>query len=155
MNVMKGSARRGIGVLLASGLIAGVVSGSTPADSTVPEELRGYRQRLIEVMNGLRVPGIAVAVVKDGKIIYLDAVGERDPDSHLPVTPGVCPWSPPSRMAWYLWSITPRSLFVTIVLRPFWETTAALLGALAILAAIAWRALSGTAARRKLETDAL
>ena len=41
----------------------------------------------MEVMKGLRVPGIAVAVVKDGKIVYLDAVGERDPDKHLPVTP--------------------------------------------------------------------
>ena len=92
MNAMKWYGRSGFRMLVAGCLIATVASGWAPAapgpeEPTVPKELRGYRKRLIEVMKGLRVPGIAVAVVKDGKIIYLDAVGERDPDKHLPVTP--------------------------------------------------------------------
>ena len=75
MNAMKWYGRSGFRMLVAGCLIATVASGWAPAapgpeEPTVPKELRGYRKRLIEVMKGLRVPGIAVAVVKDGKIIY-------------------------------------------------------------------------------------
>ncbi len=92
MNGMKCDGRSVFRILLAGSFIACVASGWAPAapgsdDPSVPKELRGYRKRLIEVMKGLRVPGIAVAVVRDGKIIYVDSVGERDPDKHLPVTP--------------------------------------------------------------------
>lgn len=51
------------------------------------QELDGLHERLVEIMKELRTPGLAVAVVRDDKIIYLDALGVRDPEKNLPVTP--------------------------------------------------------------------
>lgn len=56
-------------------------------NESIPKELEGYHERLVEIMEKLHVPGVAVAVVRGDKTIYVDAVGERDVDEHLPVTP--------------------------------------------------------------------
>ena len=60
--------------------------GQAP-ETRVPKELEGYHERLVEIMEKLHVPGVAVAVVRGDETIYVDTAGERDPDKHLPVTP--------------------------------------------------------------------
>lgn len=88
--------RTSIRVILPVALFTCVVIPISRADNSstqkaakidVPKELANYHDRLLEIQKDLRVSGIAVSVVKDNKVIYVDAVGERDPEKHLPVTP--------------------------------------------------------------------
>ncbi|HEV2351504.1 MAG TPA: serine hydrolase [Terriglobia bacterium] len=58
----------------------------TPAASAA-DPLEGFDQFVAQVMKDWKVPGVAVAIVKDGKLILAKGYGERDTHQHLPVTP--------------------------------------------------------------------
>lgn len=53
----------------------------------VPPALEGFDAFVASCMDELKVPGLAVAVVKDGRLIYARGFGWRDLDKKLPVTP--------------------------------------------------------------------
>lgn len=58
-------------------------SGARP----IPKELAGLRERWTGVLDEFCVPGLAIVVVQDDKVIYLDTFGYRDREKKLPVTP--------------------------------------------------------------------
>jgi len=77
-----------IGVaVLASASLAAAPPKAKPGKVEVPNELAHFHHRLLHIQSELRVPGIALAVVKNDKVVYTDAVGERDTQKHLPMTP--------------------------------------------------------------------
>ena len=81
-------------------------SRARPSETPTPKELEGFHERLVEIMEKLRVPGVAVAVVRGDQTIYVDTVGERDVENHLPVTPD---------SIFYIASITKTFLAAAIV----------------------------------------
>ena len=52
-----------------------------------PPQLQGFDAFATSVMAEWKVPGLAIAVVQDGKIVYARGFGYRDLDKKLPVTP--------------------------------------------------------------------
>lgn len=50
------------------------------------KELEGYDQLVQGMIEAWRVPGLAVAIVKDGEVIYQKGFGLRDREKKLPVT---------------------------------------------------------------------
>lgn len=54
-------------------------------ETVVPEEFAPLRARWLRAMEKLDVPGVSIAAVRDGEIVYLDALGVRD-DRGRPVT---------------------------------------------------------------------
>ncbi|MBL8208664.1 MAG: serine hydrolase, partial [Blastocatellia bacterium] len=56
------------------------------AQNTLPN-LNGFDSVVEQVMKEWKVPGIAVAIVKDGKIVYAQGYGYRDVKRQLKVTP--------------------------------------------------------------------
>ncbi len=60
-----------------------------PAQDTlsIPQALEGFDGFVASSMAELKVPGLAVAVVKDGRLIYARGFGWRDLEKKLPVTP--------------------------------------------------------------------
>jgi CubicO group peptidase (beta-lactamase class C family) len=50
------------------------------------KELEGYDQLVQGMVDAWRVPGLAVAIVKDGEVIYQKGFGFRDREKKLPVT---------------------------------------------------------------------
>lgn len=66
-------------------------SHSETARATIPADvatdpLAGFDEFVGQVMKDWKVPGVAVAIVKDGKVILAKGYGERDTHKHLPVT---------------------------------------------------------------------
>ena len=59
----------------------------TAIDSKTPEELRDFPDFVARVMDDWQVPGAAVAIAKDGRILLAEGFGLRDRDAGLPVTP--------------------------------------------------------------------
>jgi CubicO group peptidase (beta-lactamase class C family) len=53
----------------------------------LPQALRGFDRFAAAAMAELKVPGLAVAVVKDGRLIYAQGFGFRDLEKKLSVTP--------------------------------------------------------------------
>lgn len=49
-------------------------------------ELEGYREFVAEQMDVWKVPGVAIAVVKDGEVVLAEGFGLRDVEGGLPVT---------------------------------------------------------------------
>jgi CubicO group peptidase (beta-lactamase class C family) len=64
-------------------LLGGALTAAEPTDPA----LRGLRERWTEAMRALRVPGLAVVVVRGDEVTHLDALGVRDPAGPKPVTP--------------------------------------------------------------------
>ncbi len=60
---------------------------STNSPPSVPKEMAGLRERWLEAMKDLDVPGMAVVIVRGDEVIYTETFGERDPEKHVPVTP--------------------------------------------------------------------
>jgi len=58
----------------------------TPDIGTDAAKLAKLSKRWREAMKKLDVPGMAVVVVRDGRVIFQETLGERDPVRHLPVT---------------------------------------------------------------------
>jgi len=67
--------------------VAGQPTKASMTTSAVPEEFAGLRERWEQAMRDLDVPGLAVIVVRDDKVIYTETLGVRDPQKNLPVTP--------------------------------------------------------------------
>ncbi len=55
--------------------------------STAADPLAGFDDFVEQVMKDWKVPGVAVAIVKDGKVLLVKGYGERDMKKRLPVTP--------------------------------------------------------------------
>lgn len=59
---------------------------TTPIET--PVELNGYADVVRDVMREWQVPGAAVAIAKNGHIVFAEGFGVRDVDKELPVTTG-------------------------------------------------------------------
>jgi CubicO group peptidase (beta-lactamase class C family) len=55
--------------------------------SAAATAMQGFDAVVDKAMKDFRVPGLAIAVVKDGKVAYARGFGRRDVDKGLPVTP--------------------------------------------------------------------
>jgi CubicO group peptidase (beta-lactamase class C family) len=62
-----------------------VERAASGADSA-RKELEGYDQLVQGMIDAWRVPGLAVAIVKDGEVIYQKGFGFRDREKKLPIT---------------------------------------------------------------------
>jgi len=60
---------------------------SLPASAASEEVLAKLRKILDEQRQKQHIPGLALVVVKDDKVVFLEALGLRDRDRKLPVTP--------------------------------------------------------------------
>jgi CubicO group peptidase (beta-lactamase class C family) len=69
---------KALAVLLCLGL-----SGASEANAQNLEDFDGY---VTQVMKDFKVPGVGIAVVKDGKVILAKGYGFRDAENHLPLT---------------------------------------------------------------------
>jgi CubicO group peptidase (beta-lactamase class C family) len=56
-------------------------------ESSVLDSLGGFTKFAQKLITEWRVPGMAVGVVKDGEVIYMEGFGYRDVEKNLPVTP--------------------------------------------------------------------
>jgi len=72
-----GGARRGLAAALSS----------QPAQETKPPALADLDTFVTQAMKDWKVPGLALAVIEDGKVILLKGYGLRDTEKNLPVTP--------------------------------------------------------------------
>jgi CubicO group peptidase (beta-lactamase class C family) len=63
-------------------------SGAAPNSAPSPAaKLHGLDDLAADAMKQWKVPGVAIAVVQDGKVIYAKGYGYRDLEQKLPVTP--------------------------------------------------------------------
>src|SRR5688572_12309752 len=69
------------------GMAVMMLLGSAAAAEPADPALRGLHERWAGAMKTLRVPGMAVVVVRGDEVVLLDALGVRDPDGPKPVTP--------------------------------------------------------------------
>ena len=72
---------RAIAVFAAVAFVAGPLWSQT-----VEERLQGFDEWVESVMTEWKVPGLGVAIVKDGKTVYARGYGWRDVERQLPVT---------------------------------------------------------------------
>jgi len=61
---------------------------ATSAAATLAAKLQGLDELADQAMKQWKVPGVAIAVVQDGKVIYAKGYGYRDVEKKLPVTTG-------------------------------------------------------------------
>lgn len=73
--------------LVAVALIGSFTPTRANAAEQIPPELAGLPERWRAAMEEFRVPGLAVVVVKDDRVIYRGCFGLRDVEKRLPVTP--------------------------------------------------------------------
>jgi len=67
--------------------VALVMYATTGSAADAPAALPGFDALVEAEMTAKQVPGLALAVVKDGAVIYSQAYGFRDLERRLPVTP--------------------------------------------------------------------
>ena len=60
--------------------------GAAPAEAA-QEALAGYDEFVAKAIEDWKVPGLAVAIVKGGEVVYAKGFGHRDVEQNLPVTP--------------------------------------------------------------------
>ncbi len=60
--------------------------GASAAD-VAKDALAGYEAFVDKMVRDWNVPGLAVAIVKDGEVVYAKGFGDRDVERKLPVTP--------------------------------------------------------------------
>jgi len=60
--------------------------GAAPADAA-KDALAGYDALIEKMIQDSRIPGLAIAIVKGGEVIYAKGFGYRDVEKKLPVTP--------------------------------------------------------------------
>jgi dihydroorotase/N-acyl-D-amino-acid deacylase len=61
--------------------------GAAPGQEKPSEPLDGLDAFVTATMAEWKVPGLALAVVRDGKVVHLEGYGSRDLEKSLPVTP--------------------------------------------------------------------
>src|SRR5687767_8409599 len=49
--------------------------------------LKGFAEFVQETMEAWKVPGLAVGVVREGEVLFLEGFGMRDVEGKIPVTP--------------------------------------------------------------------
>ena len=64
-----------------------VVPAAWAQKSDVPSSLTGFDKFANEILAEWKVPGLAVSIVKDGKVIYAEGFGYKDVKNGLKVTP--------------------------------------------------------------------
>ena len=66
----------------------GLLGAGVHAEDTAPARLRGEAldKEVARLMQAANVPGLALAVIEDGKIVHLRAYGQRDIEKQLPLT---------------------------------------------------------------------
>ena len=88
--------RRRMRICLAVWLVQFVAPGWLLASPPVTQEtepaaeqtpIQGLDEFIAETMKDWKVPGLAIAVVKDGKVIHSQGYGYRNVEKQLPVTP--------------------------------------------------------------------
>ncbi len=75
-----------IGLIVISPLAAPAGAAPVP-EKTAAAPLAGLDEFVAQEMKNWKVPGVAVAVVKDGQVILSKGYGSRDMEKQLPVTP--------------------------------------------------------------------
>lgn len=68
-------------------LPAGEKTSRAAGNKPIPAELSGLRERWAAALDEFCVPGLAVVVVQNDEVIYLDTFGYRDIEKKRPVTP--------------------------------------------------------------------
>jgi CubicO group peptidase (beta-lactamase class C family) len=71
-------------ILLLALLAAPLVSA--PQEAKKPD-LKGFSEQVTKLIAEWKVPGLAISIVKDGKIIFAEGFGLRDVEKNLKVTP--------------------------------------------------------------------
>src|SRR6266498_2995569 len=80
-------------LLVASILVPTVVAQAPPAPApapvarATPRALSGLDQFVTSQMTEWHVPGLALGIIQDGRVVLLKGYGFRDVDQKLPVTP--------------------------------------------------------------------
>jgi CubicO group peptidase (beta-lactamase class C family) len=71
-------------------LLAACPARSDEADpaAAMKKSLEGFDSVIDKAIKDFKVPGLAIAVVKDGQVIYARGFGQRDVEKKQPVTPG-------------------------------------------------------------------
>jgi len=59
---------------------------SAPKEAKKPD-LKGFAEQVTKLVSDWKVPGLAVSIVKDGKVIFAEGFGYRDVRQNLKVTP--------------------------------------------------------------------
>ncbi len=67
-------------------VFAGLASALSAQKAGAPAKLQDLDALAAEAMSDWKVPGVAIAIVQDGKVIYAKGYGYRDIDKKLPVT---------------------------------------------------------------------
>src|SRR5438067_6838694 len=76
--------RSRITLLLGLVLSTSLCSAQTPAPT--PKSLDDFDAIVAKAMADSKIPGISLAIVRDGKVIYAKGFGYRDVENKLPVT---------------------------------------------------------------------
>jgi CubicO group peptidase (beta-lactamase class C family) len=61
--------------------------GIQPQRGFIPEELRAMEESAVSVMENHRVPGLSVAIARQGRLVYAQGFGLADKESNEKVTP--------------------------------------------------------------------
>ncbi len=80
------SSRLAVGVLLGAATFARV----SPAQTASPKYATAIdqsRAQILDTMEKLKVPGVQIAVVKDGELVWSEGFGLADIENQVPVTP--------------------------------------------------------------------
>lgn len=83
---MKTLSNRVLRAFLGALLLPGICTFSL-AQAPDPPQLQGFDAFATGIMAEWKVPGLAIAVVRDGQVIYARGLGFRDLENKLPVTP--------------------------------------------------------------------
>lgn len=59
---------------------------STPKEAKKPD-LKGFPEQVTKLISDWKVPGLAISIIKDGKVIFAEGFGYRDLTQNLKVTP--------------------------------------------------------------------
>jgi CubicO group peptidase (beta-lactamase class C family) len=74
-----------LGVAILIGFLAVLSVDAKPADQKA--QLKGFTEFIIKAMAEWKVPGMAIAIVKDGKVVLAEGFGLKDVKNNLKVTP--------------------------------------------------------------------
>jgi CubicO group peptidase (beta-lactamase class C family) len=77
-----------LAALLALGVLASpsAFGGDPPSIAATKQSLDGLDTVIEKATKDFKVPGLAIAIVKDGEVIYAHGFGQRDMEKKLPVT---------------------------------------------------------------------